>query len=119
MESHSNFALRGYAVVERGLSCGRALAISFLALIGLMVLPPRVVAQSAPEIRFQSPTRGEIVARYADGMLTSEGMSDYSSGKFWTGSYSAKLSDLDLENVSYGTFTTEPGKPAAATCASS
>ena len=80
-----------------------------------MARPQLVAAQSAPEIRFQSPTRGEIVARYADGMLTSEGMSDYSSGKFWTGSYSAKLSDLDLENVNYGTFTTEPGKPAAAT----
>lgn len=90
-------------------------AMSMIAVAALVVRPPLAVAQNPIEVRFQSPTRGEIVARYADGMLTTEGASDFSSGKWWTGSYSVKLSDLDLELVNYGTFTTEPGSPAAAT----
>ncbi len=90
-------------------------AISMIAIVAVAVRPPFASAQNPTEIRFQSPTRGEIIARYADGMLTTEGASDFSSGKWWSGSYAAKLADLDLENVSYGSFTTEPGSPAAAT----
>lgn len=94
---------------------GRALAMSMIAAGICSVWPALTSAQNPTEVRFQSPTRGEIVARYADGVLSTEGASDGSSGKWWTGSYSVKLTDLDLENVSYGKFTTEPGSPAAAT----
>ena len=100
---------------SRPAQLGHAVAISTLAagLFSLWAAPAS--AQNPIEVRFQSPTRGEIVARYADGVLSTEGASDVSSGKWWTGSYSVKLTDLDLENVSYGKFTTEPGSPAAAT----
>jgi hypothetical protein len=84
-----------------------------IAVAAFAIRPPFASAQNPSEVRFQSPTRGEIVARYADGMLTTEGASDSSSGKWWTGSYSAKLADLDLENVNYGRFTTEAGSGRA------
>src|SRR5579862_4183047 len=94
---------------------GHALAVPMIVVTGF-ALPLMAVAQKSLEVRFQNSTRGEIVARYADGMLTTEGASDFMSGKWWTGSYSAKLSDLDLENVSYGTFTTEAAAAATLTC---
>jgi hypothetical protein len=94
---------------------GRAVAISMLAAAVFSGWAASASAQNPIEVRFQSPTRGEIVARYADGVLSTAGASDVSSGKWWTGSYSVKLTDLDLESVSYGKFTTEPGSPAAAT----
>lgn len=89
--------------------------MSMIAVVAFTTKLPLASAQSPTEVQFQSPTRGQIVARYADGTLTSEGASDSSSGKWWTGSYSAKLADLDLENVSYGNFTNEAGSPGAAT----
>ena len=64
-------------------------------------------------VRFQSAARGEIVTHYADGNLTVDGASDFTSGKWWTGTITAKVSDLDLENPNFGAFTTEPGAFAA------
>jgi hypothetical protein len=66
-------------------------------------------------VRFQSPTRGEIVTHFADGNLTVDGASDLTSGKWWTGTISAKVSDLDLDNPQLGAFTTEPGGAFSAT----
>jgi hypothetical protein len=77
---------------------------------------PVASGQNELLVQFQSPARGEIVSRYADGTLTVEGESDSSSGKWWTGTYSVKLSDVDFENVSFGAFTTEPGAAATLPC---
>ncbi len=88
--------------------------ILFLSVFGIR--PHVVAAENELLVRFQSPARGEIVSRYADGTLTVEGEADFSSGKWWTGTYSAKLSDLDFENVNFGTFTTEPGAAATLSC---
>ena len=115
MEFHSKLVRRrGSADAANVIPIGRTLALLMIAATGIAMRGPSAAAQTPLEIRFQSPSRGEIVARFADGVLTSEGESDFSSGKWWTGIYSAKLSDLDLETVNYGTFT-EPGSPAAAT----
>jgi hypothetical protein len=56
------------------------------------------------------------VSRYTDGTLTVEGKSDFPSGKWWTGTYSVKLSVLDFENVTFGTLKTEPGAMATVPC---
>jgi hypothetical protein len=56
------------------------------------------------------------VSRFADGTLTVDGASDFSSGKWWKGTYSVKLSDLDFADVNFGTFTTEPGAAATLSC---
>jgi hypothetical protein len=79
---------------------GRAAPIFFIVLLSVCGIRARVASgQNELLVRFQSPARGEIVSRYADGSLTVEGKSDLSSGKWWRGTYSVKLSDLDFENV--------------------
>jgi hypothetical protein len=117
MKSHSEVALQhGCVVAVRTPPFGRVLALAMIAIIVVFAARPQPAAAQNPiEIRFQSPTRGEIVARYADGAISTQGASDMNSGKWWTGSYTAKLADLDLENVEYGKFTAEAGSPAAAT----
>lgn len=86
--------------------------IFFIVVLSVCGIRARVASgQNELLVRFQSPARGEIVSRYADGTLTVEGAADLSSGKWWTGTYSVKLSDLDFENVNIGTLTTEPGPP--------
>ncbi len=85
MQLHSKCAqLRRCALTLRA-SAGRAAEISVIA-GAVAIWPALVSAQNPTEVRFQSPTRGEIVARYADGVLSTEGASDVSSGKWWTGS---------------------------------
>lgn len=116
MQPHSELgSLPGRLARSRSVLASRAIVALMIAVAAFAARLPVAAAQNPVEVRFQSPTRGEIVTHYADGMLSTEGASDFSSGKWWTGSYSAKLSDLDLENVNYGSFTTEPGSPAAAT----
>jgi hypothetical protein len=96
---------------------GRAAPIFFIVVLSVCGIRARVASgQNELLVRFQSPPRGEIVSRYADGTLTVEGEADLSSGKWWRGTYSVKLSDLDFENVNYGTFTTEPGAAATLSC---
>jgi len=95
---------------------GRA-PIFFIVVLSVCGMRARVASgQNELLVRFQSPARGEIVSRYADGTLTVEGKADLSSGKWWTGTYSAKLSDLDFENVNIGTLTSEPGAAATLSC---
>jgi hypothetical protein len=96
---------------------GRAAKISFIVVLGICGIRVRVASgQNELLVRFQSPVRGEIVSRYADGTLTVEGESDLVSGKWWSGTYSVKLSDLDFEDVNFGTFTKEPGASATVSC---
>jgi hypothetical protein len=96
---------------------GRAAPIFFIVVLGVCGIRVRVASgQNELLVRFQSPARGEIVSRYANGTLTVEGESDLSSGKWWRGTYSAKLSDLDFEDVNFGTFTKEPGAAATLSC---
>jgi len=95
---------------------GRA-PIFFIVALSVCGIRARVASgQNELLVRFQSPARGEIVSRYADGTLTVEGEADLSSGKWWTGTYSVKLSDLDFESVNIGTLTTEPGAAATLSC---
>jgi hypothetical protein len=96
---------------------GRVAPIFFIVVLSVCGIRARV-ASGEDELlaRFQSPARGEIVSRYAAGTLTVEGKSDTSSGKWWTGTYSVKLTDLDFENLNFGTFTMEPGATATLSC---
>ena len=76
---------------------GRA-PISFIVVLSVCGLRAQVASgQNELLVHFQSPARGEIVSRYADGTLTVEGESDFLSGKWWTGTYSVKQSDWTLQ----------------------